>query len=160
MDADRRTEIAQAADAMLPELQEAVMDSWRDLVPASTGWTSASRARAERAARAALSGLVEMLAQGDLEDRAWERTRALLFAEGHATSDEVEDLLRSVRVVGIELLAERLAHERGLTNDERWQVQQEASAFCEQLLGTREELDENTFDEMLTALERSGPDLA
>ncbi|MDQ3973103.1 MAG: hypothetical protein M3276_01965, partial [Actinomycetota bacterium] len=73
--------------------------------------------------------------------------------------DDTEQLVRSVRVVGVETLAGSLAATIGLSHDERWQLQREASGFCEALLGIHEELDPAAYDALLAELQRSGPDL-
>ncbi len=160
MDAQRRRQVATAGAAIRTEIEAAVTDSWADLLPAAESWTEASTARARAASTATLQGLLLAFEQGDLDDRRWSDLRATAFGHGHANADEVADLLRTVRIVGVELLADRLEALVGLTHDERWQLQREAAAFCEQLVGVGEDLDPAALDMMLAELERSGPDLA
>lgn len=160
MDAHRRSLISNVGAALLPELEEAVAESWPDLMPAAATWGPAETQRAKRATATALAGMLHAFSQGDLDDRAWEALRREIHARGYAEAHEAADLLRTVRIVGVEVLTDRLTHYIGLSHDERWQLQREASAFCERLLGGREELDAESLDELLAELERSGPDLA
>ncbi len=146
--------------AVLPELEAAVVDSWRDMLPASASWRPDELARAKAASSAALRGMLTAFEQGDLDDQSWGDLRDVVFGHGRISHEEAADLLRSVRIVGLEVLADRLAHYIGMTHDERWQLQREASAFCLTLLGDREELDPSTFDQLLDDLQRSGPDLS
>lgn len=159
MNAQRRGQIAQLGRDMLPELHQAVIDSWPDLLPAAADWSAEGVRRARRAARAALEGILVTIEQGGVEDRAWKRLRDDVLGHGHMTRDEVDELLRSVRIVGMDALADRLSATIGLSHDERWKLQREASGFCEDLLGTRDELDPGAYQEMLAELLRSGPDL-
>ena len=159
MDAARRTQIAAVGAALLGEMEEAVAESWADMLPVATTWRPDERARAEAASAAALRGMLKAFQQGDLDDRSWSDLRDVVFGHGHISVDEASDLLRSVRIVGIEFLADRLAHYIGVTHEERWQLQREASSFCLTLLGSREELDPSTFDQLLSDLQRSGPDM-
>jgi uncharacterized protein YgfB (UPF0149 family) len=159
MDAQRRSLISKVGAALLPELEEVVTESWNDLMPAAAHWGPVATQRAKRATAAALRGLLAAYEQGDLDDRSWELLRRDVLGRGYATAHEAEDLLRTVRIVGVELLTERLSHYIGLTHDERWLLQREASTFCERLLGGREEVDAEALDSLLAELERSGPDL-
>ncbi len=152
--------MAAVGAALLDELEEAIASSWVDLLPAAAGWGPAATTRARAASAAALRGLLTVFEQGDLDDRSWAEVRDEVYAGGRATPDEAAELLRTVRIVGVEVLADRLSYYLGLTHDERWQLQREASAFCAQLLGTRDELDATAVDTLLAELERSGPDLA
>lgn len=160
MNTDRRTEIATATRSVLPRLQRAVTTSWPELLPASEAWRKASMRRARAASRAALEGLATVLEQGDLDDLSWERIRDLTHGQGHASSDEAAELLRTVRVVGVDALADELARLVGLTEQERFTLQREASVYCERLLGGVEEMGDRAYDEMLALLEREGADLA
>ena len=159
MDAARRTQIASVGAALLGEMEEAVVESWGDMLPAAETWRPDERARAEAASNAALRGLLVAFQQGDLDDRRWAELRDVVFGHGRISAEEASDLLRSVRIVGIEFLADRLSHYIGMSHEERWQLQREASAFCMTLLGSREELDPSTFDQLLSDLQRSGPDM-
>lgn len=159
MDAARRTQVAAVGVALLPEMEEAVIDSWRDMLPAAALWRPDELGRAKAASAAALRGLLVAFQQGDLDDRSWSEVRDAVFAYGRISHEEAADLLRSVRVAGVEVLAERLTHYIGMAHEERWQLQREAAAFCLTLLGNREELDPSTFDQLLDELQRSGPDL-
>lgn len=151
--------MAATATALVPELSSAVIDSWDDLMPRAEDWSPASWERAIAAAEAALEGLVAIIAQGDLDDLSWSRTRETVYARGHATYDEVDDLLRTVRVVGLELLLDRLSEAHGLSPDERWSLQQETHGYCEALHRQRDEVDPETVEALLAELERGGPDL-
>ncbi len=146
--------------ALIGEMQEAVVDSWRDMLPASAFWRPDELERATTASEAALRGLLKAFQQGDLDDRTWTELRNVVFAGGRITPDVAAELLRSVRIVGVEVLADHLIHDIGMAHEERWQLQREASAFCMTLLGTREELDPARFDQLLADLQRSGPDMA
>ncbi|MGH3665700.1 MAG: hypothetical protein ACRDU8_06375 [Egibacteraceae bacterium] len=159
MDTARRGQIAARSEAMLVDLERAVRESWTDLMPASSTWPPASQQRARAATKAALEGLLATFEQGDLDDRTWTELRDVVFAHGHATPEEAADLLRAVRIVAVDLLAQRLAADIGLTHEERWQLQRETSAFCADLLGVREEIDSSAVDQMLAELERTGQDL-
>jgi hypothetical protein len=160
MDAQRRSAVATAGSAVLGELERAVVDSWTDLMPVSRRWSPASLGRAVAASKAVLRGLLVAFSQGDIDDRSRLQVRDVLLGHGHASPDEAAELLRTVRIVGVEALADRLVELIGLTHDERWQLQREASAFCEQLLGISEDIDPDAVDMMLAELERTGPDLA
>lgn len=160
VDHDRRLELARLAEAHLPSLHQAVVESWRDLMPVAATWSPEERRRAHAAAEAVLQGLVVVFAQGDLEQASWQRTREVLYGRGHATPEEVDELLRTVRVVGVENLLQRLEEEAGLDSEERWALQLEAHTFAEQLHHSRDEVDAATVDALLIELESSGPDLA
>lgn len=160
MDSGRRAAVSDAGRKVLPVLHRAVVASWPDLMPASTAWSGAATTRARAAARSALSAMIELFGQGDLEDRAWAAVRREVLADGRATAEEAADLVRTVRVIGVELLAKHLEEEVGLTRDERWQLQQEAAAFCDAVVGERPEPDAEAFDRMLADLHAQGPDLA
>lgn len=160
MDAARRTQVAAVGAALLGEMEAAVEDSWSDMLPAARQWRPDERALAREASRASLRALLTAFQQGDLDDQTWADLRDVVFAHGRISSEEAADLLRSVRIVGVEVLADRLTHYIGMAHEERWQLQREASAFCQTLLGNREELDPSTFDQLLHDLERSGPDLS
>lgn len=151
--------MAATATALLPEMRGAVIVSWDDLMPWAEGWSPAARDRATAAAEAALDGLVAIIAQGDLDDLSWARIRETVYGRGHAAYDEVDDLLRTVRVVGLELLLDRLSDAHALSPDERWSLQQEAHGYCEALHRQRDEVDPETVEALLAELERGGPDL-
>lgn len=136
MDADRRAEVAAAAAALTAHVQQAVVASWWSLVPAAAEWDAEQREDARAASEAVLRSLITVLYQGDLDVESIERTRALVFERGRAGGETGEQLLQSVRVVGLDLLATRLGEMVGLSPEERWQVQQEAAALCDTVLGT------------------------
>ena len=159
MNAERRTQVAAVGAALIGEMEDAVVDSWTDMLPAAAQWRPDELARAKAASAAALRGLLTAFQQGDLDDRTWADLRDVVFGHGRISHEEAADLLRSVRIVGIEVLADRLDHYLGMAHEERWQLQREASAFCMTLLGNREELDPSTFDQLLSDLERSGSDM-
>lgn len=144
---------------LLPAVHRAVTESWPDLLPGSADWSGAARKRARASVKAALEGIEQLVVQGDLDDRTWERTRTLVHGSGHAGREEVAELLRSVRVVGVEVLADGLEDSAGLTHAERWDLQREISAYCDELLGEDEELEQGAYSETLAELERSGPDI-
>lgn len=146
--------------ALIGDMQDAVVDSWSDMLPASASWRPDELARAKAASEAALRGLLTAFQQGDLDDRSWTELRNVVFAGGRISAEEAAELLRSVRIVGVEVLADHLIRDIGMAHDERWQLQREASAFCMTLLGSREELDPARFDQLLNDLQRSGPDMA
>lgn len=157
---DRREALAETTTALLSELRSAVIDSWGDLLPGSAEWTPEARARAIAAAQAALEGVASIIAQGDLDDHSWTQTREAVYGRGHAAYQEVEELLRTVRVVGLELLLDRLDEAHALSPDERWSLQQQTHGYCEALHRQRDEVDPETVEALLADLERDGPDLA
>lgn len=160
MDPERRNQLATAALGIVPELERIVADAWPDLIPASLSWSAAARRRANNATRAALEGIVTIFQQGDLDDRTWASTRDTIFAHGAATPEEAEDLLRSVRVVGVEAMVEHLGSHYGISPDERWTMQREADAFCAQLRDEPDQIDPAAIDDLLAVLEADGPDLS
>lgn len=159
MDHDRRMALAALAEAALPALHRAVIDSWSDLMPVAARWSDASHQRAKAAAEATLRGLVTVIAQGDLDEEEWRQTRQVVFGKGFATEDEVGELLRTVRIVGVELLMAHLDEAVGLSNEERWALQQEAHTYSEELHRTREQVDPSTVQSVLEELAASGADL-
>lgn len=159
MDARRRQTLATATVALLPELERAVIETWPELLPQASGWTVAERGRAREAVRASLQGIAGVIAQGDLDDRTWQRIQATVLAEGRATPEEAEALLRTVRVPGVELLLQRLDEMMHLTGDERWTLQIQAGWLCDQLTREREDFDPLALQRLLADLERDGPDL-
>jgi len=159
MNTDRRRELAQVIASLIPSAHRAVTESWADLMPVSLTWSQASLRRARASARAVLEGIVPLVVQGDLDDQSWSRTRELVHAGGRATAEEVAELLRSVRVVGVEMLADHLEEQAGLTHAERWELQREISAYCDDLLGEQEQLEREAATETLAELQRTGPDL-
>jgi hypothetical protein len=157
MNADRRAEIAAVGAALLDCLQEEVMASWVGLWPVER----AQRLRTlggTAASRAALEALLTVFEQGDLDERTLEHTRATVLA-GTSTVDEADELLRTIWVVGVGRLTELLVDRIGLTHEERFQLQHEASVLGPELLGSREEPEPRVIDALLAELERSGPDL-
>ena len=158
MDAAHRARVAAAGRRLQPELLEAVADSWDDLVPDAERWDAAQRRRARAAITAALDGMIDVFERGDLDDRTWVRVRDAVL-EGRDPEDAAE-LLRSVRLVAVDLLADHLERGDGLSRDARWELQREASVFCDALLGVRADPDPVAFEELLIDLERSGPDFA
>lgn len=160
MDADRRERLASATVALVGELERAVVESWPDLLPLASTWTVAERGRAREAVRAVLEGIAGVIAHGDLDDRTWQRIQRTVLADGRATQDEADALLRTVRVPGVELLLQRLDDVVGLTGDERWTLQVQAGWLCDQLTRQRDESDPAALHRLLAELERDGPDLA
>jgi hypothetical protein len=158
MDVDRREHLAAAARALLPALRQAVVDSWGDLLPTAGRWSALQHARAVAAADAVLGGIPDVIAQGDLDERSWLRTVETVYARGRATTDEVGELLRSVRVVGVELLLDALERSHDLTSDERWSIQLRAHSFCEQIHRVRDDVAPEGFEELLAGLETEGAD--
>lgn len=159
MNSERRRQLAEAISALLPAAHKAVTESWPDLMPVSLTWGQTSMRRARASARAVLDAIVPLVVQGDLDDRAWSRMCALVHADGRATPEEVAELLRSVRVVGVEFLADRLEDDAGLTHGERWDLQREISAFCDDLLGEEAPPERDAAIETLAELQRSGSDI-
>ncbi|HUH07549.1 MAG TPA: hypothetical protein VML96_07040 [Egibacteraceae bacterium] len=159
MDAERRAQIAAASGAVLPDVHQAVIDGLSELIPGSRDWRPDRAAHARAASRAVLEGLVIAFEQGDLDDRRWERVRRDIVGRGEVTPDEAAELLRAVRIIAVQLLTERLSSAIGLTEDERWHIQRDAWAFCQDALDIPREIDPAAFDEMLAELERAGPDL-
>lgn len=157
MDAARRSEIAAAGRQLLPRLQQAVVDSWTDLIPASGAWRPEAVQRAHVASNRAVEGLVESLEQGDLDDRSWHEIRQAVLPHGGLIASE---LLRAVAIVAMDVLAGHLAETTGLSHDERWQLNQEAAAFTQRVLGPAEDPEGNREHALLTELHRRGPDLA
>jgi hypothetical protein len=156
VNANRRAELAEVARRHVPTVSDAVVASWGDLLPASEGWRAEARQRAVAASHAAVAALPTIIRQGDLDDQSWHGLRQLVLPHGHLIASE---LLRAVVIAGVERLADHLAAEAGLTHDERWQLQQEASTFSETLLLERSEPDPAAYDQLLTDLKHSGPDL-
>lgn len=159
MNAPRRRQLGDAIASLLPHAHRAVTDSWPDLMPVSLTWGPTSMRRARASVRAVLDGIVPLIVQGDLDDQAWERTLQTVHADGRATREEVAELLRSVRVVGVEMLADLLEEQAGLTHGERWELQREISAYCDDLLGQDREPERDAYIETLTELHASGPDI-
>lgn len=160
VDIERRRSLAAATAALLPEVEAAVVDSWSDLLPTSAQWPNEAVRQARRAIRAALDALAIVIAQGDLDDDTWQTVRAEVTDHGHMHEDVVLELLRTVRVAGVEHLADRLAQTVGLPSDERWSVQTQADWLFEQLAGTSEEIDPHQLAALLGELHRDGPDSA
>lgn len=160
MDTRRRSVLADRAAGAVDEAVRAVVDSWPDLMPVALGWSQASHTRARAAVRACLDGIVGVLAQGDLDDRTWARTHRLVFADGHATLDEAAELVRTVRVTGVDVLMRRLEADCGLSADERWILQGEIGGFCEQLVGQEDDVEPGAVDALLATLEADGADFA
>jgi hypothetical protein len=156
MDARRRSEIAARGRAILPGLQQAVVDSWLDLIPSSQSWRPEALHRAHIASNRAVEGLIDSFEQGDLDDRSWFELRQAVLPHGGLVASE---LLRAVTIVAVEVLAENLAEGTGITHDERWQLNQEASAFTQRVLGPEEDLEGNREHALLSELQRRGPDL-
>lgn len=157
MDVDRRTEIAAVSTALLDDLQEVVVAGWAG--PASPAKAQRVQALGSAvASRAALEALLTIFEQGDLDERALTHTRESVLA-GTSTLDEADELLRTIRVVGVGWLTELLADRIGLTHEERFQMQREASVLGSELLGRREKPEPQVIDALLAELERSAPDL-
>ncbi len=158
MNTDRRAEIAAVGTALLDDLHKEVVASWTDLWPASSSWSSEVALRAQAAGRVALEALLTVFEQGDLDEPALERVRAHVLA-ATSTLDEADELLRTVRVVGVGYLGDLLAERIGLSHEERWELHREACVLGSELLGRREEPEVWAIDALLAELERSGPDL-
>jgi len=159
MNAERREQLAQAIEGLIGVAHKAVVASWPDLMPVANTWRPASVKRAKASARAALEGIVPLVIQGDLDDRSWDQTREVVWGQGKASREEVAELLRSVRVVGVELFGEHLEETVGLTHAEHWSLQQLISSYCDDLLGDHEEVEGSAYTETLAELEQSGPDI-
>ncbi len=148
------------AEAALPEVRAAVAESWVELIPAADIWTPEQRRAAERITDVALRCLVSVFAQGDLDEESWLRIRQET-ADGRVTSaEEVAELLRTIRLVGVERLLTILQAEAALTTAERWALQQEALTYCEEIQGRRGQIDSSAVDALFASLEAAGPDLA
>lgn len=158
MDASRRAVIASAAAAALDEAQRAIVDSWADLMPEAQTWAPDAQTRGLAACRAVLEAMVEQFAQGDLEERSLAGTLAVLAADGNSTPDEVAELLRTIRIVGVDRLLAIVDEAVGLTTDERWHLHQEAWSLSEQLRGQGQVVDDEAFDALIDELFRSGAD--
>jgi hypothetical protein len=157
MDARRRSEIAACGRAVLPSLQQAVVESWLDLIPSSQRWRPEALQRAHLASNRAVEDLIDSFEQGDLDDRAWYELRQAVLPHGGLIASE---LLRAVTIVAVEGLCEALDRTTGVTHDERWQLNQEASAFSQRVLGPEEDLEGSREQTLLSELQRRGPDLA
>jgi hypothetical protein len=160
MDHDRRLQLARLAEAHLPDIHQSVVQSWRELMPIAATWELEQRRRAHAAAEAVLEAFAVVIAQGDLDEASWRHTREVLYGRGHATPDEVAELLRTVRIVGVEGLLQRLDEEADLDQEERWTLQLQAHDLSEQLHRTRDQVDPSTVQALLKQLEADGPDLA
>jgi hypothetical protein len=158
MDTDRRAEIAAVGTALLDDLHEQVVASWADLWPAAGSWSPQATMRARAAGRTALEALLTVFEQGDLDEPTLERVRTSVLAATR-TLDEADELLRTVRVIGVGRLGDLLIERIQLSHEERWELQREASALGPALLGQREEPEARAIDALLAELERSGPDL-
>ena len=158
MDAAHRAWVATTGRRLLPALLDAVVESWDDLLAEAASWTPDERRAAREATAVALDGMMDVFERGDLAETWWTRVReAVLRGRDREVAAE---LLRSARLVAVDLLAEHLDKTGGLTLDARWELQREAAVFCDALLGVRSEPDPAAFDELLVDLERSGPDYA
>lgn len=158
MDAAHRARVAAAGRRLLPALLDAVVESWDDLLADADTWDADRRRAAREATAAALAGMVDVFERGDLDDRSWARVRDAVL-RGRDREDAAE-LLRSARLVAVDLLADHLERSGGLTLDARWELQREAAVFCDALLDVHSDPDPAAFDELLIDLERSGPDYA
>lgn len=172
MNAERRAALAAAAAALTSQVQQAVVASWWSMVPAAAGWDAEQREDARAASEAILRAIIGVLYQSDLDVASIERTRALVFERGRASGETGAQLLRAVRVVGLDLLAARLAERAAMNAEERWQLEQEAAAFCDTLLAAheggavttgavapREPSDPDPYGQVLAELERADADL-
>lgn len=159
MDHARRLAIARHGSAQLDAILDAIERSWVELLPAAATWDAPRRQQAREAARTALLGILDTVVQGDLDDATWRRTRRAVYGGGRTSHDEAAELVRSVRVVGVELLADTLERGVGLSQDERWELQRQAAIYVEDLLGDRPEISSEAVDALLGELSESGPDL-
>jgi hypothetical protein len=155
VDADRRSQLAEAARPHVRAAQEAVVASWEQLIPASTEWRPELRRRAVSATDAAVAALVAVIEQGDLDHRDWHALRQAVLPHGYLVASE---LLRAVHLVGLEGLATKLTAACRLTHAERWQMQQEVSALWETLLMEQAEASTESLDSLLGELADSAPD--
>lgn len=158
MDVQRRAELAETAAALLPEVEQVVVEAWDDLVPAARGWAPEAAAEARQAVRAVLDGLVTILAQGDLDDRAWQRLHELLNAGRRLSPDEVHEVMLALQVTGIDWLLEELSRRCALNNEERWDVTVRAQDYADRLSPVDADLDAERLHALLADLQRSGPD--
>lgn len=159
MDHDRRLALAAITRGYSSTIHNAVTDSWPDLMAVASTWTEPQRERAHAAVDATLQALAEMLVQGDLEEREWRRVLHLVHGEGRATPEEIDDLLRTVRVVGVERLLAVLERHAGLTTDERGVLKRQVDDFTDRLHRPRDEVQLERLDALLARLEADGPDL-
>jgi hypothetical protein len=150
--------VAAVGATLLDDLQREVVASWTDLWPAARSWTPERAELARAASRVALEALLTVFEQGDLDEVTLGRVRNSVLAATDSF-DEADDLLRTVRVIGVGRLGDLLAGRIQLTHEERWELQREATALGLDLLGKRDEPEPRVIDELLTELERSGPDL-
>jgi hypothetical protein len=153
---NRRSELAAAARPHVRAVQEAVVASWQELIPASNGWRPELRRRAVEATNVAVAALVAVIEQGDLDDRDWHALRQMVLPHGYLVASE---LLRAVHLVGVEGFATRLAAACRLTHAERWQLQQEVSGLWETLLMQAEPSTES-LELLLADLAETEPDLS
>lgn len=138
---------------LLNDLHKEVLASWVDLWPAATSWT-----RVRAASRVTLEALLVVFEHGDLDEYTLERVGERVLA-GTSTLDEANELLRAIQVIGVGRLTDLLADRIGLTHEERWELQREASVLGPALLGLHEAPEAWAIDALLADLERSGPDL-
>ncbi len=159
MELNRRVEIAAAGVDLLDEVQATVEQRWMEIQPASRDWSPAARERARAAVRTAVTGMLTVFVDGDLDDRGWHTTLAAIRGDGEFDATRTADLVRMVRTVAVELLLHRLTQTVGLTHDERWELQRRASVYCEELLGTGEEVPAEAVTALLSELRASGTDV-
>ncbi|MGI8575495.1 MAG: hypothetical protein ACR2MA_09165 [Egibacteraceae bacterium] len=155
----RRLEIAAAGVDLLDEVHAVAEQRWVDFQPASRDWPPAARERVWTAVRAAVTGMLTVFVDGDLDDRGWQTTLTAVRGHGEFDATQTADLVRIVRIVAVELLLRRLTQEVGLTHDERWELQRRASVYCEELLGTGEEVPAEAVTALLSELRASGIDV-
>ncbi|CAN5212317.1 MAG: hypothetical protein H0V93_00315 [Euzebyales bacterium] len=159
MDVDRRRELVATATDLLPTLEQAVTSGWGEMSRGSGSWPPEAMSRARDAVRATLEGVVMSLELGDVDEDTWVSVRDHLE---RAESPElpVADLLRGVRVVGLETLVAHLDARCHLRPDERWTVQRQVDAFCQQLGDVEDVIDQAAVTGLLARLEADGPDVA
>lgn len=159
MEVDRRRELVATATDLLPTLEQAVISGWGEMSRGTRSWPPEAMSRARDAVRATLEGVVMSLELGDVDEDTWVSVRDHLE---RAESPElpVADLLRGVRVVGLETLVAHLDARCHLRPDERWAVQRQVAAFCQQLGGVEDVIDQTAVTGLLARLEADGPDVA
>lgn len=160
MDPARRTLIAAAARDAIPDLERGVVESWSDTWPASNGWSAERRRRATAAARVTLEGIVTVFQHGDLDDRSWASARESIYARVSTNPDDADELVRSVRIVGIDALLRYLGTSLRISPDERWTFEQSADAFCSQVRGAPDDIDPAAIDQLLTTMQAESPDIS
>lgn len=157
VDLHRRREIAATSAALLDDLLVEVLAGWAE--GSAPGGAPHVSEHVRSASQAALQALVTVFEQGDIDEAASEQVRDRVLA-ATADPDEADELLRTIRIIGVGRLGDLLTERIKLTAEERWLLQREAWAIGSQLLGRREAPDPQTVEELLAELAREEVDLA